>query len=594
MKILLFWSSLFGVSCVLCDIISDVTNDVGLSNVEGIIAAYGDFNSDKTTDIFVISNRETKLSLYLWQVKKLKFEKSGDVDLTVGSDSNIVGIALADFNGDGSMDVLLSTKKKSSTETFVEVYFGDRRKLKKGNLDAKMLDQPLVMDVNGDLFPDLFGAKEDGTRSYWLYVPNSGFHLQPQADNYTTLAVPNTNAFVDVTGDMHPDLLVKSKSGSNNELMLERWEQKQDKQDFSLVHTFVIKIPDDPKLYGQMSYADIDGDGHLEMLLPVCGSNDCADSRLYVHHFNGENDNGNLSLLINNKNHDWKFPVDQMQVNAKHPFTLRFGDVDSNGKVDAVTVLQKKTGDRKFISYLMNSPCADDRQSGCSGSRTFTVHELENHSANLPLTVSFLDVFENGALDFVVTCQNAARADTFYTKILKNEFNLDTAFLKVAVLSGLKNTASYGANQVGAMIGMTTTNTDGNRIHAKGVQISQTAYYALQLPYIVFGLGRSPNFVEEIIVGLPKGPQKVDRVKSWTAIIPNAQVIVIPYPKDKPSEWVTKLLVTPSKLLLQTGGVLIGTCLLIAGIILILHIKEKKEDEREKRKESHKFHFDAL
>lgn len=56
MKILLFWLSLFGVSCVLGDLISDVTNDVGLSNVEGIIAAYGDFNSDKTTDIFVISN----------------------------------------------------------------------------------------------------------------------------------------------------------------------------------------------------------------------------------------------------------------------------------------------------------------------------------------------------------------------------------------------------------------------------------------------------------------------------------------------------------------------------------------------------------
>ena len=39
--------------------------------------------------------------------------------------------------------------------------------------------------------------------------------------------------------------------------------------------------------------------------------------------------------------------------------------------------------------------------------------------------------------------------------------------------------------------------------------------------------------------------------------------------------WVTRLLVTPSKLLLQTAGVLIGTCLLIAGLILILHIKEK-------------------
>ena len=72
------------------------------------------------------------------------------------------------------------------------------------------------------------------------------------------------------------------------------------------------------------------------------------------------------------------------------------------------------------------------------------------------------------------------------------------------------------------------------------------------------------------------------------------QVIVVPYPKDKPYDWVTKLLVTPGKLLLQTGGVLIGTILLIGGIILILHIKEKREDEREKRRDAHKFHFDAL
>ncbi len=36
-----------------------------------------------------------------------------------------------------------------------------------------------------------------------------------------------------------------------------------------------------------------------------------------------------------------------------------------------------------------------------------------------------------------------------------------------------------------------------------------------------------------------------------------------------------KLLVTPSKLLLQTAGVLIGTCIFVAAIILILYIKEK-------------------
>lgn len=34
-------------------------------------------------------------------------------------------------------------------------------------------------------------------------------------------------------------------------------------------------------------------------------------------------------------------------------------------------------------------------------------------------------------------------------------------------------------------------------------QLSQTAHYALQLPYTVFGLGQTPNFVETIRVGIP-------------------------------------------------------------------------------------------
>lgn len=35
-----------------------------------------------------------------------------------------------------------------------------------------------------------------------------------------------------------------------------------------------------------------------------------------------------------------------------------------------------------------------------------------------------------------------------------------------------------------------------------GTQLSQSSYFALQSPYIVFGLGKSPNFVEKITVGV--------------------------------------------------------------------------------------------
>ena len=47
-----------------------------------------------------------------------------------------------------------------------------------------------------------------------------------------------------------------------------------------------------------------------------------------------------------------------------------------------------------------------------------------------PVSVSFLDVYENGGLDFLVTYQN--KDSKFHTKVYKNELVLENAFLKVS------------------------------------------------------------------------------------------------------------------------------------------------------------------
>jgi len=43
----------------------------------------------------------------------------------------------------------------------------------------------------------------------------------------------------------------------------------------------------------------------------------------------------------------------------------------------------------------------------------------------------------------------------------------------------------------------------GTRQQALAMQLSQTAYLSLQLPYVYFGLGRLPNFVDEIAMSTP-------------------------------------------------------------------------------------------
>lgn len=104
-------------------------------------------------------------------------------------------------------------------------------------------------------------------------------------------------------------------------------------------------------------------------------------------------------------------------------------------------------------------------------------------------------------------------------------------------------------------------------------QLPQSAYYAMNLPYSIFGLDRTPNFVDVLMVGLS------NRSKTWTQLIPNSQVVVIPWPRDDPSQWKVQLFVTPSKLILKSVWVFTGICGLIIIIVGFLHWREKCDDE---------------
>ena len=46
-------------------------------------------------------------------------------------------------------------------------------------------------------------------------------------------------------------------------------------------------------------------------------------------------------------------------------------------------------------------------------------------------------------------------------------------------------------------------------ILSTAAQLSQSAYFALQCPYTVFGLGRTPNFVDDLAVGMPGSIKRV-------------------------------------------------------------------------------------
>ena len=58
-------------------------------------------------------------------------------------------------------------------------------------------------------------------------------------------------------------------------------------------------------------------------------------------------------------------------------------------------------------------------------------------------------------------------------------------------------------------------------------------FSALQLPYTIFGLGLAPNFLDYMFVNVTN-VNGSSRSHTWSQIIPNSQMYVIPFPPESP------------------------------------------------------------
>lgn len=585
---------------------SDVSEQVGIALINGYLAALGDFNGDKNTDIFVVTDGGKSLEIFFWHSSDLRFQEGVPVVKVTPSDQPIVNVSPTDFDGDGCLDVLIVTGTDEADSTATSyVYWGNMKSLGEG-FRIPMRNQPLVMDANGDLLPDLFGevsTVNSSLRSYWISKgSNRSFDRKFQnisSAKLNPIRVPHSNAFLDLNGDYTADLFVTNDQNLGEIWINEKGTLTEPKE--NLIRPPSNKI----KVFGQSTFADIDGDGALDLLLPVCTTKDCSESHLYIYSWTSNQ----WTKMLSNEGHEgkWQFITPTSKASPLFPLmTIRTGDYNMDGFYDGLVVLNV-TAPRSGRPHLQiavpleNVPCSDDI---CFNGRTFEVHWDVLSTLDNAVLATFFDLYENGIIGFLVVTESFrtddSKAPKYRIHAMQNTLYTDSSFLKVIVLGGRTLTSCnnsnlpYGVNQVGPFIKFTTTSTNGQRKYGSAVQLSQSAYFALQCPYTVFGLGQTPNFVDELAVGLPRSPGSSERRRTWQSIIPNSQVIVIPYPPDDPSSWTAKLLVTPSKLVLFTGIGLLSICFFIFLIILLLHLKEKREDQKEKRQDAHKFHFDAM
>nr|CAG4642400.1 EOG090X03KG [Evadne anonyx] len=559
------------------------TDQVFEGNSEGLIAAFGDFNSDKLTDTFIISQDRKSFSILLSHSKP-PYLRNTTLNCTFNQEK-IASLVPGDFDGDAAMDVVVIVESNSPIYLDVHIAWGNLSALECPTAPLfKMFGHPLMLDYNSDMISDLFGLDEFQLRSFWIFGSNRTVQSKVLMNSSLPLRNPHSHSFVDLDGDMAADLLLTGQDS------FEFWRYTA--SGFELNRTIDLPVKD-AHFMGQSVFVDVNFNGYLEHLVPVCVDKHCRNSSLYLYSAADER-----WLSIECDLNEWSFvrPYPTGDNIYAETITARAGDVNLDGYPDLLMTLTH--GGKKRAVLLENLP-----SSAKTYSRKFVAKWSVLSQWNDTLMATFYDIQQKGVLDVLMVQQQRVNGQLqMIMSAYKNDLDYDANFIKVLVLTGrcygncTYGQIPYGTNLPGPFIGYRTVNSGGQPQEACSTQLFQSAYHSLQLPYSLFGLGHTPNFVETLRVGVAfpddSAPQR--RSREWTQVIPNSQMIIIPNLEGEPSHWLNKLFVTPSRAVALSAGALIGFGAFLAILVVVLHIRERRDDKREQAAIAYRFHFDAM
>jgi integrin alpha FG-GAP repeat containing protein 1 len=527
----------------------------------------------------------------------------------------------------------------------IRAYFGDHSTFTDELLLPEAYGgQVAIMEANGDLIPDLLGNRPNSAgqleKTLWIN-DNKGmaWKLEAFPGSSTPLKDPHSVASVDFDGDCMPDLFLDHADGSSQVWIL---DPSSGKFHFRMN----VAAAGEVQGRGQVTFGDFDADGAVDMLFPICyPASDCSITNEIRIFYNVQkpvcsglfSKNCRKSTALCTADDSFSFspfttatPNDNVVIvqvgpqvagrlfapmgESSVPLTLRAGDYNIDRFLDLLVPVLPTATNISQVTLWKNVPCTDSlcgSQATKSKRRTFVPVLGDSVSALSGIIGgtggSWLDLDEDGSLDIMVSSETTNSINqkvTSMTAVTNNFFN-DGYFVKTLGLNGLctvncgikeiqLGNKPYGVNQHGAAWKYTLADLSGTQLVNAVPQLPQSAYSALQTPYVLSGLGRPSNYIDYVYMGVSVYGTGKGHWQSWPGIIPNSQVVVTPYPLNNPTNWAIELYISPSGALLWIA-LAVAACLIISGAgIVFFQWREKKADEAEKKEREHLFSFNAM
>ena len=357
-------------------------------------------------------------------------------------------------------------------------------------------------------------------------------------------------------------------------------------------------------------------------------SNLCIADNGFTFDFTVSKDNAQLMRIsVGDITPEKRLLITDDLLSQSIPLPLSLGDHNKDGYPDMaiITIPAKSQPDETRLRLLGSVACRANglAQPGCpadgakrGGRRTLEMMTAGTEAINSLMdvrSVSFFDLAEDGSLDMLLQRlpgrPSASRQqDDRRVTVIQNNFFYDAFMLKVMTSNGAcssycerrsKSSGRYkpwGVNYGGASYKFTVLDTNGVRRAQQVGQMAQTAYRSLLTPYSYFGLGRTNNYVESLFIGTTK--RRDNNFLEMEGVIPNSQVIVLPWEGEKgdgdTSMWGKELYLSPGDWIPWVMVVLVTIIVILLGFVFVLHLNEKREDERERKRAVHAINFDAL
>lgn len=499
-------------------------------------SAIVDLNGDCKSDIvFTVYNERKNISLEIW-LNTMNAGRGVYRKLETNFDlpPNSLQILFGDFNADGSIDMIVPTcqKNRSCNNCCVgndKLYFIPNIQKKICNKTWTQVDQSQCRPVHN-------------------LCSESDFHfLSPPNDNYISI--------IDESNNLH--------------------------------------FAGDDQNPQYISVGDIDNDGYLDLLITLRTN----DENKYVRIYKSERKTYDEQINVDVQRffNFYQFIMSSNESETRNIYNSAFFDVYENGMLDILIFgkyLNTKTNENKYtaVSFIRNGD-ADSlflKATSLNGICMNNCYKNKPRSTNASATES---VNESGTTATTITTTSAVMDDTTNTTNTTN--NTTPADTSTSTNANTRSTGStenrmpLGTNVHGPAFKITVIDINGIKTCRIGIQRSQSSHSPLQLPYVIFGLGRTSNYVEEFYLGMPT--QEAKYYNMWVSIIPNSHIIVIPYPLDNSNEWKIQLSVNPSNKIYSIIYITL-ICLAIIGLLIfILDRKEKIEDLKEEK--GFKSHF---